>query len=803
MKFHIFLFFFICLLPIFGQELPPIKNYTPIDYEGENQNWAVAQSNSGHLYFANNSSLLEFDGEEWNTYPSPNGSVVRALAISKNVIYTGCYMEFGYWTRNRFGGLDYHSLTSTKEVPLLEDEQFWNIATIDDTILFQSLRRIYSYSLKDKSFKIHEVPASKAKIFEVNSGVYVQKKNEGIFKVTGGKLFLRSDSDEVAQKSLVGLFEEDGALFCVMEDANFYKIDANGKAKLWDIPASAQLESLSLYSATRLKNGNFILGTISDGIYHISSEGGFIQKINQRKGLNNNTVLNIFEDRESNLWLAHDNGISVLNLNSPFKEYIDKLGALGVVYTAERFNNYLYLGTNQGLFYKPLNAKTDFTLIKGTEGQVWNLINIDGTLFCGHNNGTFLVTEDRVEHISKLPGTWDLKKIGKNPNYLIQGNYNGLSILRKTAGKWEYVQKLEGFDISSRFFEFYDSDKLIVNNEYKGLFKLQLNTTFSALKLIESEPSRGYGSSLVRFFDDILYTTNNAVYKLDKENHDVVLDTTLTTLFFNAKEKLSSILIPDGNADRLWSFSDGSLRYLGLDKFGSKPTLKSILLPKFLSNRLGVSGFENVNNISKEAYLIGTSNGYVTLNLAKINAPTYRIDLTEVAKEYFDKPTEKVPLDSVMYFKNSENKLFFSYAVPQYHKYTDVKYQYKLDGFHDNWSSWSSIGHISLENLPFGEYSFRARAIVGGTLTENTISYNFEIGRPWYWSYLAIVLYVLGFILLSFLVHKRYKAYYKKQQDQIFTENKRKQKQKKVKTQKALMKLKNEKLKQEIEGKNR
>ena len=88
-------------------------------------------------------------------------------------------------------------------------------------------------------------------------------------------------------------------------------------------------------------------------------------------------------------------------------------------------------------------------------------------------------------------------------------------------------------------------------------------------------------------------------------------------------------------------------------------------------------------------------------------------------------------------------------------------------------------------------------------LTENTISYNFEIGRPWYWSYLAIVLYVLGFILLSFLVHKRYKAYYKKQQDQIFTENKRKQKQKKVKTQKALMKLKNEKLKQEIEGKNR
>jgi len=130
-------------------------------------------------------------------------------------------------------------------------------------------------------------------------------------------------------------------------------------------------------------------------------------------------------------------------------------------------------------------------------------------------------------------------------------------------------------------------------------------------------------------------------------------------------------------------------------------------------------------------------------------------------------------------------------------------YQYKLDGFHDHWSSWSKDNNIALENLPFGEYSFKARAKVRDTLTDNTISFDFKIQRPWYWSYAAILGYVLGFVLLSFFIHKRYKTYYKKQQELVLLENKRKEKRKKIKTQKEMVQLKNEKLEQEIESKNR
>ena len=52
------------------------------------------------------------------------------------------------------------------------------------------------------------------------------------------------------------------------------------------------------------------------------------------------------------------------------------------------FKNYLYLGTNQGLFVKTYPQKGAFKLILNW-GQVWQLRVINDTLFCGHNDTGF------------------------------------------------------------------------------------------------------------------------------------------------------------------------------------------------------------------------------------------------------------------------------------------------------------------------------------------------------------------------------------------------------------------------------
>src|SRR5690606_12884546 len=92
----------------------------------------------------------------------------------------------------------------------------------------------------------------------------------------------------------------------------------------------------------------------------------------------------------------------------------------------------------------------------------------------------------------------------------------------------------------------------------------------------------------------------------------------------------------------------------------------------------------------------------------------------------------------------------------------------------------------------FGNYSFEVRALIGNEPSENLETYYFTINRPWYLSNLAIILYTLLLVILGFVTHKTYKRYYSK-----------KMKHEQLENEQTIMKIKNEKLNQEIESKNR
>lgn len=54
--------------------LPLITTYTPAEYQGGIQNWAIDQDTLGYIYVANNYGLLEFDGATWNRYVIPEST---------------------------------------------------------------------------------------------------------------------------------------------------------------------------------------------------------------------------------------------------------------------------------------------------------------------------------------------------------------------------------------------------------------------------------------------------------------------------------------------------------------------------------------------------------------------------------------------------------------------------------------------------------------------------------------------------------------------------------------------------------
>ena len=201
------LFFIFAYHVSFSQELPPINIFTTEGYGAENQNWAISQSDNGFMYVANNLGLLEFNGASWQLYETPNNTIIRSVKAYKDKIFTGFYMDFGFWKKNKYGALEYSSVVKDKDIKMLEDEQIWKIIEMEGWFLFKSLQRIYLYNLETKEIKIVNGENRIQALTKAKDIIYFQEENKGIFKIENGTPKLISDAPVFKENIIVDFFE--------------------------------------------------------------------------------------------------------------------------------------------------------------------------------------------------------------------------------------------------------------------------------------------------------------------------------------------------------------------------------------------------------------------------------------------------------------------------------------------------------------------------------------------------------------------------------------------------------------------
>lgn len=784
-----------------AQELPPITAFTTNDYKAEAQNWSISQSPNKFIYVANNSGLLEYNGAKWKLYPSPNESIVRSVKVINKKIYTGCYMEFGYWEKNKFGNLIYNSLSNSINEKLLEDEEFWTILEIDKWVVFQSLNRLYVYDTLNKNIEIIDSNTRLTKVFNVNETIYYQSLGEGIKTIKNGEVNLVTDDNIVKNNIVVNMFSIDSKLILLTQNKGFYQFNDNNLEK-WSIVNSNTLESKSVYSGIVLDDGSLAIGTISNGLILLNNNGEVIYEIDQISGLSNNTVLSLFEDEDNNLWLGLDNGINLINFRSPFTIYNDYRGLLGTTYASIIHNDLLYVGTNQGLFYRGLNSRMRFKFIDGTKGQVWSLKVIDDTLFCGHNNGTYIVENYEAELISPEEGTWDLFELPKNNNLIIQGNYNGLFVLEKRDNIWSLRNKIKGFDNSSKHFQIANDSVLLVSHEYKGVFKVIVDENYRYSNKTDkvSGVDKGANSSLVKFNDTIYYAYKDGFFKYIEDEDKFIKDSILSNIY-TEDEYSTGKLVVNKKDNTLWAFSPNYLYSVSKGSFSNKPKIDKIVFPNTIVE--GISGYENISYLGDNKYLLGSTLGFIVLDKNKIQENQYSININKVFNKSIKEDYKPVFIDSTYSFRPNNNYFHFEYSIPSFDKFYQAEYQYKLDGIYNEWSNWSKVSSHSFENLPAGNYTFKVRGRIGNTLASNLASFTFTIEKQFYASNTAIIIYIFLLIGFSLFMHNLYRSYYRKKQKKLLEETERELELKKLENKQQLMHFKNEKLEQDIENKNR
>jgi ligand-binding sensor domain-containing protein/DNA-binding CsgD family transcriptional regulator len=796
---------FTCLLLLFvfatnyAQQLPPIVKYSKDIYNAGIQNWMISQDNQRFMYFANNEGLLEYNGSKWILYPSPNETIIRSVKCINDKIYTGAFMEFGYWQRAANGELFYTSLSKSIKSKIKDDEQFWGIFPFDNYILFQSLEKIYVYNTKNKSFTIIEPNSTINKAFKTSNGIYYQTSN-GLYEIDQGKEKLFLSNEIINNNKLINIFETSEGMLLVTQKQGIF-IYKNGLFSNFQTTIDNDIKQSNIYSSYMLSDESIALGSISNGIFILSKEGEKVYHITQNSGLSNNTALSLYEDLDKNLWIGLDNGINCINLNSPINSYLDNTGVLGAIYTSVTHNNKLYIGTNQGLFFKDLNSADKFEFVQNTKGQVWSLYSFQNTLFCGHDSGTFIVNGVNANLIFSGSGTWKFEPYLNGSNYMLQGNYNGISVLERKNNSWVYKNKIAGFNYSSKHFEIINNRDIYVSHEYKGIYKFSIDKSVSkATGIYKFEsPTKGKNASLVKYNNFIYYASKNGVFKLNAKSNQFVKDKSLSAIFHDDEYVTGKMIVDKSN--KLWFFTKNYIHYYSSGKLSSELKRNSLPIPSSMTNSM--PGYENIFQLSATNYLIGTTDGFYILKNNDFKFNNYKVSLIRISNTVVNSKPINISISEDTSLSHDQNNLTFHYTVPEYDKYINAEYQYKLDGLNDEWSDWSFNSQVVFENLPAGDYTFSVRAKVANSLTDNIATYSFVIKKPWYANAWAKLVYFIFLIVLAYYIHKFYTQYHEERHQKIITENNILLELKELENEQKIMKIKNEQLIQDVDKKSK
>ena len=363
--------------------------------------------------------------------------------------------------------------------------------------------------------------------------------------------------------------------------------------------------------------------------------------------------------------------------------------------------------------------------------------------------------------------------------------------------------KLEGFSNSSRYFEIIEGNKIFINHEYKGVFKLIVDKDFT--KIIESSKEtsikKGIHSSIFTFNKSLFYASKNGIYRYSSEKKSFQFDKSFSSLI--SKDKfLTGKIIPDVTSNKLWSFSTNEIRFLSPGKLSNKPELNIIPLKGSLHK--SATGYENIINLTDKKYLIGTTDGFLIIDLNKIReTKDFSVTIDAVFKNTIDTEKKRVSLAGNIFFSNEENNLEFTFSVPNFSKTSTVEYQYQLEGLKENWTLISKTNTVLLENLPAGDYVFKVKAFIDNKPSLNVATYRFEINRPWYLLNTFIVIYIVLFVFIFYCIHVVTKRYYRKQRQKLLVDAQKELELKELENSQKIIKLNNDKLRLDIENKNR
>ncbi len=793
-RIFIFLLLSFALLSVaeeFQPTIPVITNFTPENYDANLQNWVVIQDRRGILYFGNTSGILEYDGHRFELIRTPIEGVVRALALGYDgIIYYGAVGDIGYLKIDEYGKTSAVSLLPYIPENERDFNDVWQIEVTGSGIYFLTRSKIFRWH----NNRIDVLPGrmTSSQACTLNNILFYVDIDKGLCFIKENQITplpaLRPISNHPVRLAPYGQHQ----LIACLLNGEFYIIDLS---KFWDEKNSVYVvpESLDdneqkntikrllteadsfitpangfLYRIHRLDEDLYALATLKKGIAFIKANGKLLRAISKDDGLADNTVAYIFKDRENNIWCCTNSGISQLLSSSNQYYFSEKNGIKGVSICFYKRGEKFYVGAFTGLYVTELNKisaanflagnKEIFQPVKNSPTEIWQFLEVGNLLLTATSDGLYLIKDNEmVRQEGPRDSAYCLGKSSISDDYLFMGLMGGFLVYKKSGQGFKFYKNIEEINGNVRKIISDPDGDLWVSTENKGIYLIEFQNgnleKYSIYKLNEKNGLPGEtGLTAIYYRGNLYLLTPKGIYfsplvrGQDKRNIRFQPEDTFGK-YFNKPPTAVFYFVPDQKGGFIIS-TEKKIYWVkktesGQWEYDPKP-------------------FTNLRPPTSEPYLDGEGHVWISGNLH------YRIDLISRSSSKFEYQTiikkilaKRNPLpiqvDSSSNFHPlkipyKNNSLRFEYTAAIFGNPHLTRYQYWLEGFDDNWSTWSNENFKEYTNLREGKYRFRVRAINSLDQVSQEATFSFIIMPPWYRTPYAYVLWFLSAVGLVVLV---------------------------------------------------
>ena len=723
-------------LPAAGGELgwPAIEVHRPASFGGHPGSSNVLPLDDGRIAVSNTKGLAIFDGARWRLYEHPLGNTgfLRMVRSPKGEFCGGYPGEIGCFVPRPDGGYRWHSLQERLPPAMREFNKVLgqNYDDVRHGIWFVAQTKLL-FVPDDTAEPVIELLAPANGWVSHRNTLVLYLSGKGIFKVSESGppvLDVLAPIDDIEQKVMVGIHPLEDGRFLAMQLGGRASLLAGGRGtRVWADGEELRRRQLpSVFQA--ISGGRYALGFQRGPLTIVDADGRTLQHLGEKAGLRETAVIDIAEDRQGGLWVTQTNTITRIDQASATTFYGPEFGSARVN-SLERWRDRIFISSQFRML--ALDISVDPAQFRpyppAADLQVGYVMVRGGRLYTMGSD--FREFSDLESAPRRIAGAGHLSPSRLNRDRMYTQIGGKLAVVAAGVDGATFTPLPSPLHALTDVVEA-SSEELWMHRDNGQLSRMRKGADgqWLAPEWV-TDPGLPPGQFFLRRGPNALWAgTREGVYRLATDGR------------FELAAELP-LHMRSGPIDELVEDADGNLwmqspTHLGVawregNTFRWDPTPLAALDPKML-----VRYFHREGNILWVLKYDGVAR--IDLAAQRRNLPQVMPILTGL----WDDRTRK-PLPLKRWQASPSSRVRIEFALPAMQRREGNSLRFRLAGFSDEFSPWSSRSEFEFADLSPGRYAFEVEGRDAWGRVSQAQLLSFSVPPPWYRQWWALALYAL------------------------------------------------------------